>query len=141
MKMMVTRKNELANYIELLMKLERDGFRCKEEINQALSELHSIMFFKDQPKIHILVLEKDFEGVVKSLEIFTQLLPSSTQTSSNDDFVLEYNNIKVSIIKVDPFEEFFEEPVELRCVSANYVINNTGDDTIIDKFGIRVMNK
>lgn len=45
--MMSERKEELVNYINLLIKLESNGFNCRREISQALNELNHIMFEKN----------------------------------------------------------------------------------------------
>lgn len=125
--MMSERKEELVNYINLLIKLESNGFNCRREINQALNELNHIIFEKkpvNKKSVKIVVLDSDFAGVVDSAKLFENILDNAKLVSRDgDDLVIEGGNTIVHIYKVN--DKTLASTDKFRGLRADYIINNT----------------
>ena len=125
--MMSERKEELINYINLLIKLKSNGFNCGREINKALSELNHIMFEKkpfNKEPVKIVVLDSDFAGVVYSAKLFENILYNAKVVSRDgDDLVVEGGNTIVHIYKVN--DKTLASTDKFRGLCADYIINNT----------------
>lgn len=125
--MMSERKEELVNYINLLIKLESNGFNCRREINQALNELNHIIFEKkpvNKKSVKIVVLDSDFAGVIDSAKLFENILDNAKLVSRDgDDLVIEGGNTIVHIYKVN--DKTLASTDKFRGLRADYIINNT----------------
>lgn len=125
--MMSKRKEELFNYINLLIKLESNGFNCGREINKALSELNHIMFEKNpfnKKPVKIVVLDSNFAGVVYSAKLFENILYNAKVVSRDgDDLVVEGGNAIVHIYKVN--DKTLASTDKFIGLRADYIINNT----------------
>jgi len=132
------RARELQRYIKTLTDLQNGGFNCKNEIQVAIKALHEAMGFgevseKDRKPIHIVVFEDNFDGVVKSVEMFNRLLGNSAKTvrdiRGDNHEMRNANGVCVSILKVDK-----DTPSKIRGWRADYIINNSSHPDIA--FGI-----
>lgn len=56
---MISRKEELTKYIELLAHLKMTGIECDKKIEEALDELHGFMVYRE----HDLCVEAVDEGI------------------------------------------------------------------------------
>lgn len=124
------RIRELNKYIDTLLNLQRSGFNCKNEINVAVKALHEAMGFQqivkeektktNENKKHVIVIENDFDGVVRSVALFYDLLGEPTRISRiKDDHKLTFENAFVEIYKIP------ENKDSIRGLRADYIINNT----------------
>lgn len=133
------RARELQRYIKTLTDLQGSGFNCKNEIQQAIKELHKAMGFEsvlEEKGMHIVVLENDFDGLVKSLEVFTNLLGSASKVRRiyGDDHEIRNGKITISIINTKKINSDVLD--RYRGYSADYVINNSAYP--IDNLNIRI---
>lgn len=125
---MMSRKEELIQYVNLLKGMLREGFKCEKELNQALKELHLLML-PNKKKLSILVLEDDFEGIVKSVEFFEGLLGDSVNSRirEKDDHFFNTDSVNVSILNLSSVTQR-----HITGVRVDYIINNTSEKSIVD---------
>ena len=120
---MMSRKEELMEYVHLLTRLLKDGFKCEMELQHSLKELHNLMM-TEKPKTLVIVLEKNFEGVVKSVETFKNILGhgvATKRTSQSDDHEIKSGNTTVLIFKFDKNTNIDK----CRGLRPDYIINNS----------------
>lgn len=114
----------LMSYIKMLRDLLNNGFKCEKELNEALKKLHSLMFNKTDEvalPINVLILEKDFDGICKSHEVFTKILGSKSSAKRiNDDFDIVNGNKNIRILKIT-----HQNDSRLAGLRPDYIINNT----------------
>lgn len=118
---------EKMKYLELLIKMDANGYNCKREITETLKALHIEMGFKKDVEVEkkfVMVFEKDFEGVIKSAETFKSLMGSNVQISrgKGDDQELRLGNTRVMIVKV---KSNVTDLDRFRGYSPDYIINNS----------------
>ena len=90
--MMSRRKEELIKYVNLLMNLKENGFKCDNELGQAVKELHTIMLTNKSFR-KIVVFEQNFNGVVDSVALFEDVMYDVVTVSRlHDDIVLGSGN-------------------------------------------------
>lgn len=127
----MSRTNELMKYVSVLQDLSSANFVVNRELQEAVKALHEEMFPKKK-KIKIIVFEKDFDGVVKSSDLFHDMLGNPKEfRRSDDDCHFVFENTVVAIVRTG-FN--FDTRVEkYRGTKFDYVINNT-DITALDNF-------
>lgn len=123
------RARELQKYITTLTNLQANGFNCMAEIQVAIKALHEAMGFSVSPNskpMHIVVLERDYNGVIKSVEAFESLLSIGLakvkRAKLGSDHEVRSGNIIVSIIKA---EDLKYVEYKTKGWTVDYVINNS----------------
>ncbi|AZU98942.1 hypothetical protein pW2_109 [Bacillus phage pW2] len=69
MKMTQEERREMMSYLDLLTKMDAEGFNCKKEISMALKSLHEGFGFLDKEAELKEERERRFEDIKKKLEI------------------------------------------------------------------------
>ncbi len=136
--MMNNRKQNLMDYIKLLKELKRDGFKCEQELSQAIKELHMLMHIKgkfNKPNKRILVVEDTREGVDNSVNIFKSILDITSGVSNSNlgVYTLFSDNATVNIFLADELNSN-----SLRGTSFDYVITNTEKPIDLSYFGLKI---
>lgn len=121
------RINELQKYIKTLVDLQASGFNCKIEIQVAIKALHEAMGFgglSTQKSQTIIILEKDFEGVIKSVETFSNLLSNVkiSRFKKSDNHELKSDNISIMIINAYDIDSVKDVT---KGMAFDYIINNS----------------
>ncbi len=135
---MNNRKQNLMDYIKLLKELKRDGFKCEQELSQAIKELHMLMHIKgkfNKPNKRILVVEDTREGVDNSVNIFKSILDITSGVSNSNlgVYTLFSDNATVNIFLADELNSN-----SLRGTSFDYVITNTEKPIDLSYFGLKI---
>lgn len=129
---MSKRKQELISYIDMLRKLNSDGYTVRKEMIQAFNELNLLMFA--QPTDFI-VIENDLNGVLDSLELFQDILGEQTRmTRTNDDLELEFGHKKVRIYTISKGLQKF------RGLRTNRIINNTDNKEVEELIEVEALS-
>ncbi|HZH59995.1 MAG TPA: hypothetical protein VEY70_10540 [Metabacillus sp.] len=137
---MITRPQELIDYINLLMRMSDKGIlKAEDMIEESIQLLHNLLFPK-QEKESIIVFEKDFNGVCNTYETFRNLLGKSDEYQRcGDDIIFTKGNTTITIINLHNTAKDLD--TKLRGRTFTYVINNTDDDKLIEKLGLQVETK
>ena len=122
-------KEELIQYLSVLQGLKSNGFKCEQEISQAVKELNLLMFpnHSSFDRVDIFVLEDTLEGFYNSLKLFANIMQKPTNGRTYGTMVTYANqNTLVRICNISDIDRMKDR---LRGYRADLIINNTATPT------------
>lgn len=138
----MNRKEELMQYISVLRGLRDDGFKCEQEIGQALKELHALVLDNSE-QVRILVLEDDVDSFEETIKLYRHILSGdveekTTYTSPNMvQKLIVSDRARVSVVLIKNLDG---NDARLKGWSTDYIINNTSDLDMVYKINVRIKN-